>query len=166
MSLRVPAVAAILLATLGLANYSSSASAATNIVVLNATSGNLTVSCNNTGNIPPGNGTWSCVDAHLITSVGDSYTVRDTHSHNGCSGGAWNIQYIHNNNNRVLANACTHLGFAQIGCHTVEVTDQGLRVHVEGSNNACAGKWFSQFGVAAFNQAVAIVEKIAPLLPK
>ena len=89
----------------------SQSHAATNIVVLNSTSGDITVACNATGRIAPGNGGWSCVDAKIITSTGDTYSVKDTHGHAGCGGGAWSIRYVHDNNGKLMANACTGARF-------------------------------------------------------
>ena len=68
--------------------------AATHIVVLNATSGNITVSCDNTGQISPGQGPWSCLNASIITQSGQRYSVTDTggHGDGGSCGGAWDIR--------------------------------------------------------------------------
>jgi hypothetical protein len=134
--------------------------AATNIVVLNSTSGDITVSCNATGKIAPGNGGWSCVDAKITTLNGDSYSVKDTHGHAGCGGGAWSIRYVHDNNGKLMANACTGLGFGQIGCHIVQVTNQGLRVSIQGNDNACAGQYATQFGPNIFNGLVQVVSTV------
>jgi hypothetical protein len=152
-------------ATLCIFGFAAKSHAETNIVVLNATSGDITVSCNATGKIAPGNGTWSCVDATIITSAGDTYSVKDTHGHDGCGGGAWSIRYVHENDGKLMNNACTGLGFMQIGCHFVQVTNQGLRVAVEGSDNRCAGHWFSQFGPNIANGLVQAMAA-APLLIK
>lgn len=140
--------------------------AATHIVVLNSTSGDLTVFCNNTGKIAPGNGTWSCLDAKIITSAGDTYSVTDTHGHGGCSGGAWSIRYTHDNNGKLLTNACTKLGFLQIGCHVVQVTNQGLRVDIKSSHDACAGQYASQFGPNIANGLIKAIETAKPLASK
>jgi len=144
-----------------LVGFAASSRAATNIVVLNSTPGKITVACNATGTIDPGHGTWSCVDAKIITQKGDTYDVTDTHGHNGCGGGAWSIEYVNDKTHKVLKNACTPLGFGQIGCHLVQVTDKGLRVDVESSDNACAGQYLSQFGGTIFNNLLKTVTTVA-----
>jgi hypothetical protein len=149
-----------------LVGFAASSQAATNIVVLNSTSGKITVACNATGSVAPGNGTWSCVDAKIITARGDTYNVKDTHGHSGCQGGAWSIEYINEKTGKVIKNACTKLGFGQIGCQVVQVTETGLRVDVEPNDNACAGQYISQFGGKIFNGLVQVVTKASALIPK
>lgn len=146
--------------------FAQGAHAETNIVVLNSTSGDITVSCNATGKIPPGDGGWSCVDAKIITASGDTYSVKDTHGHGTCAGGAWDIQYINEKSRKVIYNACTPLGFGQIGCHVVQVTDQGLRVDVQGNDNACAGQYATQIGPKIYDTLVKSVTDAKQLLAK
>jgi hypothetical protein len=147
-----------------LVGFTVSSYAAANMVVLNSTSHDITVACNATGKIAPGNGGWSCIDARIVAGK-DTYLVKDTHGHNGCKGGAWSIQYVHDNNKKVLTNACTNLSLGQIACHYVQVLDKGLRVSVQKDDNACAGQYASQFGPKIFNGLIQVVQAV-PLIPK
>ena len=65
-----------------------------------------------------------------------------------------------------MTNACTHLGAGQIGCHVVQVTDQGLRVEIQRNNNSCAGQYVSQFGGEIFDGLVKVVSTAAQLVRK
>jgi hypothetical protein len=146
------------------AGFTTSSHAEANMVVLNSSAHDITVACNATGKIAPGNGGWSCIDAKIVAGK-DTYSVKDTHGHNGCKGGAWSIQYVHDNNKKVLTNACTNLSFGQIACHYVQVLDKGLRVSVQKDDNACAGQYASQFGPKIFHGLLQIVESV-PIIPK
>ena len=84
---KVPILSACAATAICLLGFAQQSRAATNIAVLNSTSGDITVACNAAGKISPGHGGWSCVDAKIITSSGDTYSVKDTHGHDGCGGG-------------------------------------------------------------------------------
>jgi hypothetical protein len=105
------------------------------MVVLDSTAHDITVACNATSKIAPRNGGWSCIDAHIVSGK-DTYLAKDTHGHNGCKGGGWGIQYVHENNKKVLTSVCTNLSLGQIACHYVQVLDNGLRVSVQKDDNA------------------------------
>jgi hypothetical protein len=163
----IQTIAGTAVAAVCLLGAAARSQADTNIVVLNSTSKDITVSCNNVGRISPGGHTWSCLDATITTDFGgQQYTVQDTHGggdHDSC-GGAWDIRYRHGDaHGKIIKDACTGLGFGQIGCHIVEVkeyVDQnhggvhkiGLYVSVQPNDNYCAGVYMNQiFGPALEN---------------
>jgi hypothetical protein len=123
----------------------------TNIIVLNATSSDITVSCNNTGRLSPGDGGWSCLTARIIVLSNPrvTYTGRDMHTRQGC-GGDWLIRYVNDAAPNDHYNVCTHLDIAAVGCNVVTVTDRGIGVEVV-DGGQCAGQWFSQHGTKVFD---------------
>jgi len=140
------------------------AQAFTNMVVVNTSSHKVTVTCNAVGTIGNGEGVWSCIDANMASDDGHRWLVKDTHQ--SCGKSAWNIQYLDQNKNTVLTNACTHIPVGRTGCHYVEVTNAGLKVQVRNDEGLCVSQWGKQIGGPAVQKILGVLQNAAVLAAK